>query len=273
MCNFFSCVSDGHGSIYYFGAKERLELEESNSKKYEFDSHSSIGNYYKLREDNCNKYEYNPFTKEFVIDQLNNKNDSAHVEKQLREMDFNPIFETGLFDIDLSSFYKLPEGFKFPKKCHDINLTSLIELPEGFNFPKECNIIYLNSLESLPKSIKFPEKCNIFDLYSVESLENINFIDEYKSIDLECCKSIKNVIFPKKMKGYLDLCSVELLDGVTLPEECEILYLNSLKSLKDIILPKEYTIIYLSSINSNDYKLPKKHGEIMFKDKTIESNM
>ena len=43
MCKFFSLVSDGHGSIRYFGSKERLEIEEQgNPRKYSFNSHIKL---------------------------------------------------------------------------------------------------------------------------------------------------------------------------------------------------------------------------------------
>ena len=121
MCKFFSCVSDGHGSIRYFGAKERLEIEEQgNPKHYEFDSHTSICDYFDINEDKCNKYEYSPFTKKFVVDTLNNKNDSAHVEKQVRNLDFTDIFETDLFHIDLSELESL-DGIVLPEKYKSID--------------------------------------------------------------------------------------------------------------------------------------------------------
>ena len=125
MCKFFSCVSDGHGSIRYFSAKERTEIEEQgNPKHYEFDSHSSICNYFGINEDKWNKYEFNPFTKDFVVDILNNTDDSAHVEKQVRDMDFTNIFETGLFHIDLSELESL-DGIELPEKYKLIYLDSI----------------------------------------------------------------------------------------------------------------------------------------------------
>lgn len=225
MCKFFSVVSNGHGTIFYFDAKTRLELKNNNPEGYEHDSHSSICTYFNLTEDKCNKYEFNPFTKVFKIDQLNNEDDSAHVEKQVRNLDFNPIFETGLFDIDLSSLESL-DGIEFPEKCKFINLFSLEKL-ENFTFPKECKKIVLRSCREL-NNVIFPEKCDF--------------------IDLNDCIELKNVTFPKK---------------------CDTLNLSSLLSLKDIELPEKSEYLYLNSINSSEVVLPKKHGYIKFKNKTL----
>ena len=210
MCKFFSCVSDGHGSIRYFSAEERTEInEKGNPKHYSFDSHSSICRYFEINEDKCNKYEYCPFTKKFVVDILNNIDDSAHVEKQVRNLDFTDIFKTGLFRIDLSELESL-DGIVLPKKYRSINLSSIKKL-ENFTFPKKC---------------------------------------EY--VDLERCTEIKNVVFLKIMKDYLDL--------------------RSLKSLDNVILPEKYSILYLNSIESKDFEIPEKHGEIHLKDKNVYSN-
>ena len=168
MCNFFSCISDGHGSIRYFGAKEITEIEEQgNPKNYEFDSHSSICNYFEINEDKWNKYEYNPFTKKFEVDTLNNKNDSAHVEKQVRNLDFTDIFETGLFGIDLRYLESL-DGIEFPEKCTYINLCRCTEL-NNVKFPKEITGYFdLSSLKKLDNVI-LPEKCEYINLNSIES--------------------------------------------------------------------------------------------------------
>ena len=90
MCDFFSCVSDGKGRIWYFDKNIRKKIIDEELS-YDTDSHASICDYYKLREDKCNKYEYNPLTKEFTIDMLNNKDDSIRVEKKVRKLDFSNI--------------------------------------------------------------------------------------------------------------------------------------------------------------------------------------
>ena len=94
MCQFFSCVSDGTGKVFYFNAEQRAGLRKSNPNHYEPDSHTSIADFYGHKgaaEDKLNKYEYNPLTKEFVIDQLNTKNDSKKIEKFCRGLDFATV--------------------------------------------------------------------------------------------------------------------------------------------------------------------------------------
>ena len=94
MCEFFSCVSDGKGKVYYFDHKIRKKIIKGKSDYGETDSHTSIADYYGFKgdkEDNLNKYEYNPLTKVFKIDQLNTTNDSNQVEKFCRKLDFSKI--------------------------------------------------------------------------------------------------------------------------------------------------------------------------------------
>ena len=93
MCNFFSLVSDGNGKIYYFDWKIRKQIIK-DELNYEHDSHTSIADYYGFKgkhEDKLNKYEYNPLTHEFKIDQLNTTDDSKIVETFCKKLDFKTI--------------------------------------------------------------------------------------------------------------------------------------------------------------------------------------
>lgn len=92
MCDFFSCVSDGNGNIYYFDAKQRKILEDV----YDFDSHTSIAHYYGFKyekEDKLNKWEYDPISNNLVCDQLNTWDDGNFVREQLSKIDFNKFKE------------------------------------------------------------------------------------------------------------------------------------------------------------------------------------
>ena len=75
MCKFFSFVTDpdNHGGKrFYFDWNYRKEnMNDSESH----DSHSTICEHYKLVEDRCNKYEFNPLTKEFTVDRINSSVD------------------------------------------------------------------------------------------------------------------------------------------------------------------------------------------------------
>ena len=89
MCKFMSFVTDGKTNRYYFNEKLRTELKDSD---LEFDSHSSICKHFNLKEDNSNKYEYNPLTQEFTVDQINNKKDDrALAEAWIRKLDFKTV--------------------------------------------------------------------------------------------------------------------------------------------------------------------------------------
>ena len=93
MCQFFSLVTNGKGRIMYFD----WELREKCIKKelnYEPDSHTSIADYFGFKgskEDTLNKYEYNPLTKNFTVDQLNTINDSKSIESFCKKLDFKKI--------------------------------------------------------------------------------------------------------------------------------------------------------------------------------------
>ena len=93
MCKFFSLVSDGKGKAYYFDWELRKQCL-AEKMDYEPDSHTSIAEYYDYRgekEDTLNKYEYNPLTKEFTIDQLNTTNDSKQIEQFCKDLNFKTI--------------------------------------------------------------------------------------------------------------------------------------------------------------------------------------
>ena len=113
MCKFFSLITTGDGEPKFFDENIRLELSINNPKDYKYDSHSSIANFFGLNEDKCNKYEYNPITKIFTVDQINTKpNDSENVREWCNSFDFNPILKSGFFDLDLrnSQITSLPLG-------------------------------------------------------------------------------------------------------------------------------------------------------------------
>jgi len=99
MCQFFSCISDGKGNIKYFNAEQRNlmrgeELKGPDGSRYDSslqDSHSGIAGFCGWDCDKVNKYEYNPLTKRFVIDQINIQDDSAKVKRVCRKLDFAAI--------------------------------------------------------------------------------------------------------------------------------------------------------------------------------------
>jgi hypothetical protein len=71
--------------------RKKILAKELN---YEHDSHTSIADYFGYKaekEDTLNKYEYNPLTKEFKIDQLNTVDDSLKVKEFCLNLDFKTI--------------------------------------------------------------------------------------------------------------------------------------------------------------------------------------
>ena len=93
MCNFFSFVTDpvNHPAEYYFfdWVYRKSHLDDDG-----VDSHSHICARFKLDEDVCNKYEFNPLTKAFTVDQINsNRDDSEAAEKWVRRLNFKGVVE------------------------------------------------------------------------------------------------------------------------------------------------------------------------------------
>jgi len=99
MCNFFSFISDPTKPItkrfLYFNWGQRQDFLKGKIKEESPDSHTSISHFYgysAIKEDSLNKYEYNPLTQKFAIDQINNKiDDSVEAEKWVKELDFKNV--------------------------------------------------------------------------------------------------------------------------------------------------------------------------------------
>ena len=93
MCNFFSFVTEPEahgGKRFYFDWKYRKEhLADDN-----VDSHSFICKHYKLNEDVCNKYEFNPLTKVFNVDMINSPvDDCIQAEDWVNRLDFKRVID------------------------------------------------------------------------------------------------------------------------------------------------------------------------------------
>ena len=92
MCGFFSFCTEPEnhgGKRYYFDWTYRKGhyLEEC-------DSHSLICEHYHIKEDICNKYEYNPLTKEFEVDMINSHvDDRVQAEDWVNKKNFKKIVE------------------------------------------------------------------------------------------------------------------------------------------------------------------------------------
>ena len=91
MCKHFSiCTQPSVSSdIYYFNWAQRLEMKHEGG-----DSHSHICAHYKLDEDKCNKWEYNPLTKELLLDMQNDPiDDTRRVQRWVSKLDWSTIVE------------------------------------------------------------------------------------------------------------------------------------------------------------------------------------
>jgi len=108
MCQFFSFVTDpvNHPAEYYYFD---WEYRKANLGEGGADSHSHICSHFKLNEDRCNKYEYNPLTKMFTVDQINSeRDDSEAAEKWANRLNFKEIVEPMIVKPVVNPF-KLPK--------------------------------------------------------------------------------------------------------------------------------------------------------------------
>jgi hypothetical protein len=92
MCKFFSFVGDGYGN-YQFGTAS-LRAKARKDESIEPDSHTWLLTHYKVPEEKqalWSRYEYNPLTKEFTIDQGVEGHDHALAERWVKSKDFGTI--------------------------------------------------------------------------------------------------------------------------------------------------------------------------------------
>jgi hypothetical protein len=148
MCQFFSCVSDGSGKVYYFDHKLRKKCL-SGKLNYNPDSHTSIADYFGFKgakEDTLNKYEHNPLTKEFVIDQLNTKDDSRKVKQFCKQLNFADIVP----ELILKPFFH-PLKHKKRKRVSHTDLLLLKQWDSVWASVGDSVGAYTSSFFNLPK--------------------------------------------------------------------------------------------------------------------------
>lgn len=114
MCSFFSFCTDGQGGRYY------IDWQTRKSDIYKlWDKHSIIADFHGFKgraSDKLNKYEYNPLTKEFTVDQINNEvDDRVQAEEWVRELDFKKVIEP-LIVKDIVNPLKLKKRSRVTKK-------------------------------------------------------------------------------------------------------------------------------------------------------------
>ena len=162
MCRFFSCVSDGHGRVMYFdfGLRKKYLSKELD---YYPDSHTSIADYFGYtgsKEDALNKYEYNPLTKEFTVDQINTVDDSKSVRRFCEELDFRTI---------------VPELILKPV-IHPLRDVSGFADSEALRLLKEWAIFWDSLGDNARSIIKGYVRGSIWDRVSLDSWNNISLI-------------------------------------------------------------------------------------------------
>jgi hypothetical protein len=236
MCNFLSLVSTPQtGGIHYFNLKIRKELAIKNIESDSFDSHTYICNYFNLNEDTTNKYEYNPFTKEFVIDQQNARTNTDEVIDDQEKVkafiivienkgELQELIESGLFKLDLLNLKFIPQGLVLPTGIQTLFLSSL-QSAKDLVLPTGIQTLYLSSLQSA-KDLVLPT--GIQTLY------------------LSSLQSAKDLVLPTGIQN-LDLSSLQSAKDLVLPTGIQTLYLRSLQSAKDLVLPTGIQTLYLRS--------------------------
>ena len=89
MCQFFSFCTDEYGKKYYFDWEYRKKhLKDDPCPN---DSHTGIAKEFNKIEDKLNKFEYNPLTKEFMVDQINCVDNRIQAEAWVKKLDFGLI--------------------------------------------------------------------------------------------------------------------------------------------------------------------------------------
>ena len=91
MCKFFSFVGDGYGNFLYSDWNTRKE-----NTTEDHDSHTTILTRNKVPprlQDRWSKYEYNPITKEFAVDQGVDGHDHEAAENWVRHLNFKNVVE------------------------------------------------------------------------------------------------------------------------------------------------------------------------------------
>jgi hypothetical protein len=91
MCSFFSFVGDGYGNYRYFD----WEYRKAHLKE-DCDSHTVVLTHFKVppkMQDKWSKYEYNPITKKFTVDQGREGHDHEAAENFARALNFKDIVE------------------------------------------------------------------------------------------------------------------------------------------------------------------------------------
>ena len=98
MCRFFSFCSNDEGKPLYFNAEQRKKILNNEGEfkvlSYDLDSHTSIAHFYGFKgidEDRLGKYEYNPLTQNFKIDNIGRVDNVKEMKKWVKELYFKTI--------------------------------------------------------------------------------------------------------------------------------------------------------------------------------------
>jgi len=122
MCKFFSAISNGKGKVLFFKTEDVVEIMSlGNKKDYNFNSHSSISNYFGIKAKDEHKYnfwEYDTTKKELNIDTLNTADDRKKtlsvIEKYLNKKDIAYI----------QNLYNMNSGYRNSGDMNSGNMNS-----------------------------------------------------------------------------------------------------------------------------------------------------
>jgi len=156
MCEFFSFCTDADNNLYYFDARVRKEILREHKgldssftpvhkKYYEADSHTSIADYHGFKcskEDDLNKWEYNPFTETLKLDRMHCLFDRDVIMAKLKALSFRDI---------VPELRVIPVENPFLKEPCDPNLA--IEWAQ--RYANLCNAIFEPILPITPKTTTY----------------------------------------------------------------------------------------------------------------------
>ena len=169
MCEFFS-FNTYKNKFYYFTPQDIKKIKkEGNKKNWNFNSHDHIAYYFKIDLDKCNKFEYNPYSKEFQTDQINDERgvNSYRAEEWVKNL-FKFKTREEFLEFCRNYFYKVnykkleKDLGNIPTKKDVIKLMKRIEKIDWFRLQKKIIKSKLQlKVNSILKAFKLDFKVEI----------------------------------------------------------------------------------------------------------------
>ena len=182
MCEFFSIVTEPEGrggERFYFKWTQR-----NKDSSGEFDSHSTICKHYKLDEDVCNKYEFNPLTKEFEVDRINSEvDDRVQVEEWVNNLDFKKVVKPLIVKPIIHPFNDVSEVEQVTEE-HIKWLKEYISVWDSVGASVRASVrasvyAYTGTFFNIPKWKYIKHKRGVYPFKSIDKLWNMGLVPSF----------------------------------------------------------------------------------------------